>query len=634
MHRFYTKYTILISLFLVCAVSVSGGLFDPTPPPPTVFDLSVLELGGGDKWIDNGTYLTLNETFANNIFILGYIYAYDWSNVSITSSQISDFSVVFDTDLLDIVNISMLGIGLETLGNVSPSDLNATAEAHNISLKGYVDSLDHTTIDSDELYIVNISMLDNDTVIRTGNETWAIKTVNNSINDYYNHSIELDPYYDAVGDIPTATPSDGDTTHLSTADQIYDYIVSLNYITNAVADLVNYYTTTKVDENINNNITDVRADAMKYTNLTHLGSSDINTSGNVNISGQVYIGGNVGIGTASPDQKLYVVAGDGLQLLLEVDSSGIGDYTGIKFKVSTNDDNLVKKGGIFFERTGTNGRGKMHIALDDIDDSTNVILTDSKMVVDYTGNVGIGTVSPDAELEVEGVIRVTDPGSTRYFIEAFSSGGVGYIDSYDSTGNDYEDLVVRADDFIFEGEGNERFRIEDSGNVGIGTATPTTKLNVIGSGNFTGNLTGNQIYGEMWNHSHGNEFDVGIDISGEYENITNLNNSIGTAFTRPDGHSLGLQIDGSYFCGYSVGFTGALPNHRYSSTLFVNEIDQDNIHDHDKTSTATDELQLNNRGYVSNLKNGDYITLRITDEEGTATATIYHSNVWCERKGD
>lgn len=30
-----------------------------------------------------------------------------------------------------------------------------------------------------------------------------------------------------------ATPSDGDTTHLSSADQIYDYIASLNYVANA-----------------------------------------------------------------------------------------------------------------------------------------------------------------------------------------------------------------------------------------------------------------------------------------------------------------------------------------------------------------------------------------------------------------
>ena len=33
-----------------------------------------------------------------------------------------------------------------------------------------------------------------------------------------------DDWYDSVADIPTATPSDGDTTHLSTADHIYDFV--------------------------------------------------------------------------------------------------------------------------------------------------------------------------------------------------------------------------------------------------------------------------------------------------------------------------------------------------------------------------------------------------------------------------
>lgn len=46
--------------------------------------------GAGDKWIDGGTYIYPNSTFADNIRIFGYIQAIDWTNVSITESQISD----------------------------------------------------------------------------------------------------------------------------------------------------------------------------------------------------------------------------------------------------------------------------------------------------------------------------------------------------------------------------------------------------------------------------------------------------------------------------------------------------------------------------------------------------------------
>ena len=83
------------------------------------------------------------------------------------------------------------------------------------------------------------------------------------------------------------------------------------------------------------------------------------------------------------------------------------------------------------------------------------------------GNVGIGTATPETELEVQGVIHITDPDSTRYFMEVYSVGGSGWIDSYDSTGNDYQDLVLRADDFIFDG-----------GNVGIGTTSPDAILHI------------------------------------------------------------------------------------------------------------------------------------------------------------
>ena len=55
----------------------------------------------------------------------------------------------------------------------------------------------------------------------------------------YESNVLLSEIYWAIAD--TATPSDGDTTHLSTADQIYDYIVNLNYVANAwdeLADMV------------------------------------------------------------------------------------------------------------------------------------------------------------------------------------------------------------------------------------------------------------------------------------------------------------------------------------------------------------------------------------------------------------
>lgn len=48
--------------------------------------------GTGDKWIDGGTYIYPNSTFAPNIKVFGSIEANDWTNATITTSQITDYT--------------------------------------------------------------------------------------------------------------------------------------------------------------------------------------------------------------------------------------------------------------------------------------------------------------------------------------------------------------------------------------------------------------------------------------------------------------------------------------------------------------------------------------------------------------
>lgn len=53
--------------------------------------------GGAGMWLDGGTYIYPNSTFAENIIIDGYIRALDWSNFTGTESQIIDLSHTVDT---------------------------------------------------------------------------------------------------------------------------------------------------------------------------------------------------------------------------------------------------------------------------------------------------------------------------------------------------------------------------------------------------------------------------------------------------------------------------------------------------------------------------------------------------------
>lgn len=61
--------------------------------------------GAGDKWIDEGTYIVPNSSYADNIQVNGYIKALDWTNVSITESQISDLSDYNCSDTDSCTNI-------------------------------------------------------------------------------------------------------------------------------------------------------------------------------------------------------------------------------------------------------------------------------------------------------------------------------------------------------------------------------------------------------------------------------------------------------------------------------------------------------------------------------------------------
>ena len=90
------------------------------------------------------------------------------------------------------------------------------------------------------------------------------------------------------------------------------------------------------------------------------------------------------------------------------------------------------------------------------------------------GNVGIGTTSPSRELEVTGTgnvyTRVTSDSGSDSVLELVETGG--HIYSLVNEGS--------TDSFKIRYDGGTRLTINQSGNVGIGTASPTEKLDVGG----------------------------------------------------------------------------------------------------------------------------------------------------------
>jgi len=102
-----------------------------------------------------------------------------------------------------------------------------------------------------------------------------------------------------------------------------------------------------------------------------------------------------------------------------------------------------------------------------------LIYTDNseRMRINSSGNVGIGTTSPDAKLDVEGGnIRITY--NSGYNLELSDSGGAGTINANGDSAQLRFGTTTPLDSTA-----TERMRIDANGNVGIGTTTfPTTGI--------------------------------------------------------------------------------------------------------------------------------------------------------------
>ena len=166
--------------------------------------------------------------------------------------------------------------------------------------------------------------------------------------------------------------------------------------------------------------------------------------------------GNIGIGTTSPQTITHVFGADPI-LRIQDSSTSIADgFAAIQLAESGAGGSLNNYWQIALE--GNSGTSTDHLTFKDG--------TDERMRIDSSGNVGIGTTSPDRVFEIQNsapIIRLTESAGTYSEISASTSVLSLRADEGNGVSNTRIDFRV---------DGSEAMRIDSSGNLGIGTTSP------------------------------------------------------------------------------------------------------------------------------------------------------------------
>jgi hypothetical protein len=202
--------------------------------------------------------------------------------------------------------------------------------------------------------------------------------------------------------------------------------------------------------------------------------------------------GNVGIGTTSPscviDARGGTAAGSNTLLAIGVADGALGREASIDFGATFSsgwpgaDVSKRYSGRISYGSTGGVGSRDLALKFFTADKAAGLDTPTERMRIDASGNVGIGTTSPSQKLHVL-------TGANQYGLFVSDGTREGGLIPSSSTGG----LILYngvAQPIGIWTNNAERMRIDASGNVGIGTTTPLTRLSATGDSEpYTGSGT-------------------------------------------------------------------------------------------------------------------------------------------------
>jgi hypothetical protein len=207
-------------------------------------------------------------------------------------------------------------------------------------------------------------------------------------------------------------------------------------------------------------------------------------------------GTNVGIGTTSPGARLEVKSAAPDTFFADfISSTGSGSA---KIYENSNSHPLL----YMADATGTttivlNSSGVSYLTSGNIiigGTADNGDLLQVQGTSYFDGNVGIGTVNPSSKLDISGAVKIDTDGTygSEYGMVGFGGTTDGYNRIFGRTttadGLFLASATGRGIFFRANGGNTDHMVVIASGNVGIGTTSPSYKLDVSGTGRFTENL--------------------------------------------------------------------------------------------------------------------------------------------------